>query len=126
MVDDDIKLLKERIRSGGQESVLASLFRSIIFDLGIGIERFNVLVERYMVRAHLPTNLKEASSVRGNLRKELLKPSMSWKVFIKGLKFLNIKKFDLNVTLYHASGRTTEHSKVVILDPTAGETEEDE
>lgn len=107
----------EEIRTGSSDSILASLFRTILSELGINWARFNVLLERYVVRANIPLNVKEISSVRGNLKKELLKSVMSWKVFIKGLMFLNVRKFEITVRLYHASGMITEHGKEVILDP---------
>lgn len=37
----------------------------------------------------IPDDGKRRSSARGNLSKEILRDDVSWKVFIKGLKFLN-------------------------------------
>ena len=50
------------------------------------------------------------------LYEELLKSTMTWKVFIKGLLFINVKKFDIKITLYHANGSITNHNKTVVLD----------
>ena len=104
------------IKTGPSDSVLASLFRTVLMDLGITAIRFEKLLDRYIIQAKLPNNVKEASSQRGNLRKELLKTTMSWKVFIKGLMFLNVIKFDITIRLYHPAGRVTEHIKTVRLD----------
>ena len=104
------------IKTGPSDSVLASLFRTILMDLGITAIRFEKLLDRYIIQAKLPNNIKEASSQRGNLRKELLKTTMTWKVFIKGLMFLNIIKFDVSIRLHHPNGRLTEHTKTVRLD----------
>jgi hypothetical protein len=113
------------IRNGTSDSVLASLFKTILMDLGITAMRFDQLIDRYMVAA-LISNIKEVSSQRGNLKKELLKSQMSWKVFIKGLVFLNISKFDITVTLTHANGRSTIHTKSIKLDTSVSEEPTDE
>jgi hypothetical protein len=104
----------EDIKSGTTDSVLASMFRTVLHDLGITPSRFDRLLDRYVDSIHV-TNVKEASSQKGNLRKELLKSSMSWKVFVKGLVFLNIKKFEIVVNLTHVTGEVTVHNKVVSL-----------
>lgn len=110
------KQVASNIKTGNNDSILASLFRTILFDIGIDTGKFNILLERYMIRAGLPNNIRESSSVRGNLKKELLKNSISWKVFIKGLMFLNITKFELVIRLHHSNKIVTEHKKTVALD----------
>lgn len=106
----------KEIRTGTTDSILASLFRTVLADLGINVNRFNTLLNKYIVHANIPMNTKEISSVRGNLKKELLKSVMTWKVFVKGLLFLGITKFDITIRLYHANGRITDHAKSVTLD----------
>lgn len=103
------------IRTGSTDSILASLFRTILFDLGITPNRFNSLLERYIITANIPKNIKEISSLRGNLKKELLKTTMTWKVFIKGLVFLSVKKIDISIRLHHSNNKITEHYKSVTL-----------
>lgn len=116
MIKDQIKAYGEEITSGTADSILSSVFRSILKDLKIGGERFNTLIHKYIVRANIPMNLKEVSSVRGNLKKELLKSAMTWKVFVKGISFLNVWKFEFTIRLYHMNGMVTDHSKTVVLD----------
>ncbi len=113
------------IRTGTSDSVLASMFKTILMDLGITAMRFDQLIDRYMVNA-LISNIKEVSSQRGNLKKELLKAQMSWKVFIKGLVFLGVVRFELALTLHHANGKATIHSKVIKLDNVDKESNDDE
>lgn len=103
------------IRTGSPSSVLAALFRGILFDLGISPQRFGILLDNYIRRTR-PSNIKEAASLRGNLKKELTKPTMSFKVFVKGLVFLNVRRFDISIRLYHFDGTTTEHMRRVSLD----------
>lgn len=112
----DDHLFEDKIKTGKPDSVLASLFRLIQFELGVTPERFNRLMENYMRNANIPNNLREASSLRGNLKKELQKDTMSWKVFIKALVFLNIKKFKITLELYHENKHITQHSQMIILD----------
>lgn len=103
------------IHSGGVDSILSGLFRSIMFNLHIDVPKFSRLTDRYIINAGIPYNSKKSTSEKGNLKKELLSEKMSWKVFIKGLCFLNIVKFDLMIRLHHHNGCITEHQKTVVL-----------
>lgn len=109
------KPIAQPIHSGSTDSVLSGLFRVIMFNLNIDITKFSRLMDRYIINAGIPHNAKESTSIRGNLKKELLSDKMSWKVFIKGLMFLNIQKFELHITLYHHNNIVTEHSKIIVL-----------
>jgi hypothetical protein len=97
------------------EQVISTLFHDILFQLNINNRRFNELIKDYIVRANIPTNIKEISNTRGSLKKELMKPSMSWKVFNKGMLFLNVSRFDIGVKLYHTNGKITTHYRSVNL-----------
>jgi hypothetical protein len=51
-------------------------------------------------RNSIPQNMKERSSARGNLQKEITgNKGMSWKVFCKALRFLGIIKFDIIINV---------------------------
>lgn len=119
-----VRSLRERItkpgstlNSGGVDGILASLYHTILIDLGINATKFSVLMERYLAeqRNQYPQNIRDKSNFRGNLRKALLKPHMTWKVFCgQGLRLIpDIIKFDLTIKLYFANGTTTEHSKTI-------------
>jgi hypothetical protein len=95
---------------------LSDLYKKILNNLNIQIVAFNNLVNDYIVDANIPVNLKEVSCVRGNIKKELLKSTMTWKVFIKGLKFVHVKKLKLKVDLHHTLNKTTSHEINVVLD----------
>lgn len=105
------------------DQVISTLFHDILFQLSINTRRFNELIRDYIIRANIPTNLKEVSNTRGSLKKELMKPSMSWKVFNKGMLFLNVSRFDIGVKLYHTNGKVTTHYRSVNLD-SSGESAE--
>lgn len=108
-------LFKE-MRTGGTDSMLSALWRKIVFDLGIDGPRFLKYIQNYIEEAKLPYNLKDVSSVRGNIKKELESERMTWKVFIKGLLLINIDVITLQVTLRHKSGKISQHERTVKLD----------
>lgn len=109
------KPIAEPLHTGTSDSVLSSLYRKILLDLNVDVTRFNYLIDQYIKAAGLARYAKETTSVRGNIKKELLHNKMSWKVFIKGLNFLRVDRFDITIRLYHHNKKLTEHSKTVIL-----------
>ena len=121
MLQDEPEITSDRseIKSGGPDHILASLFRTILFEMGITTTRFNTLLERYVTRARIPRNSKDISSARGNIVKALNKPFMSWKTFIKGMVLVNAKKLTIVLHVEHASGKVTIHKKIVDME-TAG------
>ena len=112
---DDSETIGSKSNNGSADNALSNIYTGILFDLGINQNRFNILLERYLTVANIPNNLKEISTFRGNIKKELLKNTMSWKVFIKGLVFLNVTSFTITIKLNHASGRNSLHSKTINL-----------
>lgn len=114
----------KQIVTGSPNSVLASLFRIILQDNNITAIRFDKLLRDYVKRTNPPTNMKDEASLRGNLKKELLKSIMTWNVFVKGLTFLNVTKFEVSVKLYHFNNKVTEHKRVVELDYSYAEPDE--
>lgn len=64
----------------------------------------------------IPQNKRMLSSARGNIQKEILNPKgISWKVFIKGLMFLGVVKFDLIVVIHNSNGTKTTKQQTVNL-----------
>ena len=98
------------------DAVLAKMFNDLMFNTGVNTKHFMELVDDYIVKANVPTNLKDISYTRGNLKKELFKSAITWKVFIKGLSFLHVKRFTIGIYLHHYNGKVTEHKKSVNLD----------
>lgn len=90
----------ERIGSGGTDAILASFFREILLDFSIDVNRFQALLDRYIVQSGLASNTAEISTSRSALRRELMNMGMTWKVFIKGLLFLRIEEAELILTLF--------------------------
>ena len=107
---------EQEIKTGTPNSILASLYRQILQDIGIDGVKFNYLMAKYIQAAKIPNNTMEVASTRGNLKRELMKTAMSWKTIVKGILALNVRRFDITITLHHAKGTVTSHSKSVTLD----------
>lgn len=99
----------------GSSSILSKLFKQIIYSIGIASpnildknddsfivsNRWSQLMDDYLSdsRNSIPQNIRERSSARGNLQKELLNnKGMSWRVFCKALRFLGVVRFELTIT----------------------------
>lgn len=110
---------KEVKKTSGANGILARLFRTILLDLNIGPSRFGALLQQYILdpRNGVADNKKDQTSARGNLNKEFYKPQMTWKVFLKAMRFLRIKKIVFVVELHHSGlgNKTTVHSAEVNL-----------
>ena len=50
-------------------------------------------------------DLDKRMNVRSNLNKEFRLAKMTWKVFCKGLRFLQVANFTLNITAYREDGK---------------------
>lgn len=95
------------IRTGGAGAVLARLIRTIMYDLGLTEQdHYDSLMVRYIQRARFLPDAAKQESARIGLSKELLKKSITWKTFLKGLEFLNVKQVDLTFALERAEGVT--------------------
>lgn len=112
---DKVQGLKRSIDEpdpGSVPDVLARLFRKIVVDMDCDdVSKWNYLMSMYIAdrRNAIPRNKREQASARGNLQKELLKNEMSWNVFVKGLKFLNLKGYELFLVAHHQDGSKTTH-----------------
>lgn len=87
--------------SGGIEGVLSRLFNIICLDVtggrGISPIQWNKLMIDY-IRTMVESNTTmDRSSIRGNMNKELRRPSMTWNVLCKGLKFLKFEAFTISI-----------------------------
>lgn len=111
--DDDEKLSKEGIMTAG--SILGSFFEEICRELKVGKGEIPTLLAAYIKRTHVGADRRSEAAVRASLMKELFKPIMTWKSFIKGLNFLGICRFELMIVLEDGLGKNTEHSLTPIV-----------
>lgn len=108
--------------TGGVTSILSRLYGKILLELGVGVTGINRLMEAHLnnPKNGIPQNLKERASARGNLSKDLTKPTMTWKIFCRLVKFLWVPKFEITITLYHSHREPTVHNMMVNLDDDPG------
>lgn len=110
------------VTTGGVTSILSRLYGKILLELGVGTTGINRLMEAHLnnPKNGIPQNLKERASARGNLSKDLIKPTMTWKIFCRLVKFLCVPKFEITITLYHSHHAPTTHNMLVNLDDDPG------
>lgn len=94
------------------ENLLSKWFRTILYDLNIGIKSFNNNLKDYL---HDPNNGIEDNATarnnhRGNLMKEIASQNMSWNVFQKALRVIRVVRFELVINIQRAgSDKITQH-----------------
>lgn len=101
----------------GIGGILARLWRQILRDINVRPSRFEMLLSDFIndAKRKVPDNRVSKLFTRGNLRRELERPTMTFKVFMKGIKMLNVAKIRIAVELEFGSGKKTLHQTVVDL-----------
>lgn len=129
----------------GITGVLAKMFRNIVHELGIGPSQWDYLMDQYLNRElkvledrrrermirqggvetaeQIDTNRRDRTSLRGNLNKEFKRKIMTWKVFCKGARFLQIRRFKFVIIAEHTNGRVSEHFMTVSFEDVTHEIE---
>lgn len=115
--DNKIEKILDKIESVEEGTILASLFRKIVRELGINPGRFSQLIDVHVnkinVKAKKHAYIK--TTFRSQVVNKLISESITWKVFIQGiLNVLNIPKMKIHVELYHRNSTKTTHSITVI------------
>lgn len=109
--------------------ILSSIFQSLLRDkmnynpeqpgeIGDFFGPWSQAMDNYITdsRNSIPQNKRMVSSARGNVQKEILNPrGISWKVFIKSLKFLGVVKFDISIVIHNSNGTKTVKQQTVNL-----------
>lgn len=100
----------------GVGGILARLWRTILNDKNIKPSYFELLLNEFIIKAkrRIPDNRVSKLFTRGNLRREFEKPTMTFKVFMKGLKLLNVKKVTFAVKLEYASNKEPSLHQTII------------
>lgn len=108
--------VKVRHTYRGVGGSLAELFRTIQYDLGISGPRMEVLISEFIIneKRNLPDNRVARFLVRGNIRRELERPSMTFKVFVKMLKIIGVKRLDFGVELDFGHDKPTQTHSVFV------------
>lgn len=94
-------------QTNGPAGMLSSLFRMVMQRLLVGPEKWGYLMRRYVQdpRNGVPDNEADRGSTRGNLSTALSNDYMTWKVFIRGLKFLRIQNMRVVLELHTEDGK---------------------
>lgn len=90
---------------------LARLYRTILLEKDINHNTIDHYLNQYLDDPALgiPRNSKDRSSERGNLLKQLGKPTISWKIFTKGLRLLRPRHVRITLTFTDQRGVVTNH-----------------
>jgi len=120
-IRDDNLAYNERIATGGVDSILSSIFRDILLDFQIDIARFQALLERFVILENKVTNSSEISTARSSLARELLKNTMTWKVFMKALRFFRAERVMMVFRLFRGDETESTHVMRIGLKTDYGE-----
>lgn len=106
---------KDVHRTAGPNGILANLYRKMLVELNVGPGRFSDFLREYVIdpRHGIPQTQKDLTTARGNLMKELSRSGMTFKVFLKGLRFLQVRKLDFCVKCYYYPGTTSIHQTLI-------------
>lgn len=90
---------------------LAKLYRTILLEKNITHSTIDHYLTQYLDDPTLgiPKNSKDRSSERGNLLKQLGRPTISWKIFTKGLRLLRPRHVRITLTFTDQRGVVTNH-----------------
>lgn len=105
---------KGKTEPGGIRGFFAAFYRSILDDINMNPMWWDSLMKDWISdykKGAGEEPRKKITSMRGNLMKELGKPEMTWKVFSKGIRFLQPIKIDLVLRITWRSKKVTEHSQ---------------
>lgn len=97
------------------ESVLAELYRDIMYTRGITIFSLNSMVERFLDRYNTP-NIKQSADRKNNLMKEVKAESMSIGKFLKNMLLMDIVSIEITVKATSRDGYCTTNKKLLMLD----------
>ena len=108
LLNDRNKGIEETRGLGG---ILAKLWRKVLYDTSMENSRLEYHLSRYVERAR--HNMVDPSVAgyynKGNLRRELAKPALTWKVFIKALRVIDVVHIEIGIKLKHRGGKITLH-----------------
>jgi hypothetical protein len=115
IMEDPNKAVAKTYSSWG---MLSKLWRIILRDNHMNGYRFNVLMDRFLKDPRNSPKKSEGEHFdnRGNLNKEFSNPTMSWKVFIKCMKFMGFKEFRLTIEARHEDGHISVHRTMLNLE----------
>lgn len=73
-------------------------------------------METFIGRSKMKIHKRQKASIRAAVSKEILKPQLTWKTFIKGLLFVGVRAFTIRLRVYHEVRGVTSHTLVADID----------
>lgn len=94
--------------------ILAKIFKNIQNDLGIGPNKWIVHMDAFLKNPELglPDRGGERSAIKSRVEKELNTSTMTWKMFLRGMRFLGVHEMALKVTCFRNNEETTHRIKI--------------
>ena len=94
----------QRAFTNGHRGVLARLFNLICLNItdgkGFTKNQWDEMLTDYIDRTEGELSPEKKLNIRSNLNKEFRLPKMTWKVFCKGLRFLQVERFSIHIRAY--------------------------
>jgi hypothetical protein len=114
---DYLDFIRGKTTATGAGGKLSHFWASILQDRNIGPDEFDQYCLRFVVKAKEHLEIRKVASYfnKGSLRRELTKPTMTFKVLIKGLRVIEVKSFKLIADLRFVTGKTSLHQIEVDL-----------
>lgn len=105
---------KKKVTNNSPDAILAAIYKQIS---GM-VSQANIInsITDYLIKRNKYNNVREFSSARGNIQKEIKADTMTWKVFCRSLEILNIKKIVITFDVTWHNEKTTKHFQVVNFD----------
>lgn len=120
-IDTDISAVLMSPDKRVQEAcdVLSRMYRTILRGNVPGWQKWNTLLTHHLDRVYggVPVSIDKITNDRGNLRKALGAPTMTWPTFCKGIDILNPQRALFKVSLEMPEGLVVE--EIDILKPVA-------
>ncbi|MDR3392396.1 MAG: hypothetical protein P4L77_11760 [Sulfuriferula sp.] len=91
-------------------TALSRLFRQLLLRMNVNESKFSDLMEKYLKKLPGYIDEEQGTAIRANLGAELMGTQMSWKVFCKGLAFLNIDQTTVHIIVTDPDGNQVDAS----------------
>jgi hypothetical protein len=106
----------EQISAGDSDSILASMYRALLWVANIPLHSFEKMLVRYIQRTYREaSNVKDRTSLKASLYKELMADRITWRVFVKGMRVLNVTRFEITIKAFDPTNKVVEVSKMINL-----------
>lgn len=108
-------------RAYGMGGVLSRLWCQMLKDLDVNIPRWNDYMHTFVTDPGngFPPTKNGQTSARGNITKEFSRPQMTWKVFMKALRFLKVIRVEIAIKCHYADRAPSTHgTEVTFRTPT--------